>query len=101
MYEQLGTELIVAAGNDGVARCLTASSASQWSQDLRRLSCSQDSLSAAPAVQLRRLSDAAFQSARPDDLVFVVTDYGCGTSTANVLFAIYGSSGAVANLSTS
>jgi uncharacterized repeat protein (TIGR01451 family) len=53
-------------------------------------------LSAAPVVQLWRFSDAAFQAARPDDLVFVITDYKCGTTTANAVWALNGNSGSVA-----
>src|SRR5262245_21219348 len=84
-----GTEEIFIAGGDGFLYAFNASDGSQqWSRDTRRASClAQDSLEAAPAIQQWRLSNSAFQTAHTGDLIFVVTAFGCGTTTSNQVIA--------------
>ena len=86
-----GTEEIFVTNGDGRLYAFNASDgAQQWSADTRRESCLGDlgdTLQAAPAIQERRLSNSAFQSAQAGDLIFVVTYFGCGTTTANQVIA--------------
>jgi len=52
-----------------------------WSESIKRnVACTSDSIIAAPLVQLRRFSSAAFQAEYSTDLVYVGTRYGgaCG-----------------------
>lgn len=65
--------------------------------DARRPGCASDQIVATPAVQLYDDSDAAFQNdmnlnrGHPDDLVFVITSYGCGDHSSNRVYALYAS----------
>jgi uncharacterized repeat protein (TIGR01451 family) len=83
-----GLEMTFVSNGDGHLYAFNASDGSpQWASDTRRSSCLQDSLVAAPAVQERRLSNAAFQLAQPDDLIFVITAFACATTTQNRIIA--------------
>src|SRR5581483_2827502 len=65
--------------------------------DLRRSTCTtEDKIIATPAVQLWKYSNAAFQAASNDDLVYVTTRYGCSTTAANRVIAIRASNGSIA-----
>ncbi len=65
--------------------------------DLRRSTCTTgDQILALPAVQLRSYASPQFQAAMSDDLVMVGTRYGCGTSTANRVYALHAADGSIA-----
>ncbi|MFN0007617.1 MAG: PQQ-binding-like beta-propeller repeat protein [Planctomycetota bacterium] len=60
-----------------------------WSRNLRRASCSSDTLSAAPVAQIWERSNCDFQTAIPSlDLLYVGTDFACGNTTANRVHAL-------------
>jgi outer membrane protein assembly factor BamB len=88
--------ILVVGGSDGFIYGLNQTNgATLWSRSLRRLTCGADSLSAAPVVQLRSLSDSKFQVAVAGDVVIVGTDYGCSITTANKVFAVAANTGNV------
>ncbi len=68
--------------------------------DLRHNGCSGDQIMATPTVQLRAFANTAYQAAPlvgNDDLVMVITRYGCADgNTANRVYGIHGSDGSVA-----
>jgi outer membrane protein assembly factor BamB len=100
-----GEEAVFVAASDGFVYRLDATTGNpRWSADLRRKTamstvlCADDKVIATPTTQLWAYSNAAFRMALggvPTDLVFVVTRYGCGTTTANRVYALKGSDGSV------
>lgn len=89
-----GGEAVFVASADGrVYRIDAVTGAVIWSHDLRRVTCSNDAILATPSVQLRNSSNSAFQSLFAEDLVFVVTRYGCATTSDNEAFALGASDG--------
>ena len=69
-------------------------------RDLRHNGCGGDQIMATPTVQLRAFANTAYQAAPlvgNDDLVMVITRYGCADgSTANRVYGIHGSDGSIA-----
>jgi outer membrane protein assembly factor BamB len=63
-----------------------------WTRNLRRGGCSDDSLSATPSVHLRRFASETFRATYGSDLVYVPTRYGgaiCGgDATQNKVHAL-------------
>lgn len=95
---QGGGESVFITGTNGFLYRLDASTgADQFPPfDTRRPICPLDQLVATPAVQLRSFSNAAFQSAQGDDLVFVITRTSCGDTANNRVLAVNAGSGTVA-----
>jgi outer membrane protein assembly factor BamB len=92
-----GSPILVTNGSDGAVYGLSPSTgATIWSRSLRRPTCAADSIGCPPVAQLFDESGCAFQSALPGtDLVFVGTRYGCGTTTANRVYALDAGTGAI------
>ena len=104
-----GQEVVFVAGSDGFLYKLDAATGAPLGApaDLHRCVspclgaadyvCPSDALRATPTVQLYDFSDQAFQGAvtragHPnDDLVYVVTHYGCGDQGHNRIVAVYAS----------
>ncbi len=63
---------------------------SVWDYNTKRPTCSTDTVTATPTVQLRQYS-TGFTAG--DDLVYVVTRTGCGDVTSNRVIALRGSNG--------
>jgi outer membrane protein assembly factor BamB len=97
-----GTEGIYVVSDDGeLERWQTGYTQAElvWDADLTRSTCNSDSISAAPVVQLRRLSSAAFQAKYTTDLVYGATRFssGCaGGDEDNNIVAFRADTGAVA-----
>jgi outer membrane protein assembly factor BamB len=66
-----------------------------WRVELTRESCGDDSLAGTPAVYLRRLGTDAFRAQHDHDIVYVATKLGCGTETANRVYAINAHDGGI------
>ena len=66
-----------------------------WTADARRSTCTTDELVGSPLVQIRSLSNPAYQGVVPDDLVIVATSDGCGDLTRNRVVAYRGADGAL------
>jgi len=92
-----GADHLVVIGSDGFAYDLNrANGATLWSRNLRRPSCSADTLIATPVEQIWARSNCEFQTAIPSlDLVYVGTAYACGTTTANKVYALSLADGAI------
>jgi outer membrane protein assembly factor BamB len=90
------TNAVFVGGSDGAAySCNPDTLANVWSRSLRRSTCTSDAIAAAPVFLRRDLADANFQAARTQDLVIFGTDYACGTTSANKVYALDASSGNV------
>lgn len=86
-----GTEMAFVGAQDGFLYAFDATTATGtnvpvWSRDVRRtvgatVTCPfEDGIIASPAVQLWNRSNDDFKNAQPDDLIFVITRYGCDNS---------------------
>lgn len=64
--------------------------------NLQRAACASDQIVATPAVQLRAYANDDFKAAQADDLVMVVTRYGCSTTSDNQVIALHASDGTIA-----
>jgi len=66
-----------------------------WSKSVRRIGCTNDSLSATPSVHLRRYATAAFKAAYSTDLIYVPTRYSAclGSNVQNKVFALRATNG--------
>lgn len=60
-----------------------------WQTDLRRTGCPEDSVSAAPVVQLRRYASASFRARHATDLVYVATRYDSDCANGNISNRVY------------
>ena len=94
-------QAVFLGGSDGFVRRLDAATGVDaggfTSFDARRPSCAADQIIATPSVQLRSFSNPAFQGAQSDDLVYVITRYGCADGTTqNRVFALRGGNGTAA-----
>ncbi len=90
-----GTRAIFVGGSDGFLYKLNAANgAVSWSRDLKRATCSADTIIATPWVQLKNFSNAGF--AQTDDVVYAITRYNCSTSSQNRVFAFHASDGSPA-----
>jgi uncharacterized repeat protein (TIGR01451 family) len=90
-------EFVFAASGDGWLYKIKAadglSAAGGYPISTKRGGCVGDSLLIGPAVQLWDQSDAWFQQAYNDDLVFVLTDAGCNQTALNRALAYFASTG--------
>lgn len=60
-----------------------------WQADLRRATCPNDSLSAVPAVHLRRYASASFQARYATDVLYVATRYDADCQSGNLQNRVY------------
>jgi hypothetical protein len=90
-----GSLAIFVGGVDGFLYKLDATTGNVlWSKDLRRSTClTGDQIIATPTVQLKQYS-TGFTPV--DDVVYVITSYGCSTTTQNRVWAINASDGSFA-----
>ena len=89
-----GGRLVAVAGDNGVLYARSPISLNEvWTRSIQRGTCGADSIRASPAMQLRADSDMAFQAAVSGDLVFIGTDYQCGTITANRVYGLNAADG--------
>ncbi|HET9250682.1 MAG TPA: putative Ig domain-containing protein [Candidatus Eisenbacteria bacterium] len=90
-----GGEVLFIATSDGTLHKVNVATGTTSGApvDLRRPGCPADRITATPAVQLYSFSNAGYQAQMQanDDLVFVVTRYGCGTTTENRVYALHAS----------
>lgn len=96
VFDRTGPQssVLVTAGSDGFVYGLaTTTLATLWSRNLRRASCTADTISAPPVVQRWADSDPTYRTARSVDTVIAGTAYGCATTTANKVFGIDASNG--------
>ena len=97
-----GTRAIFVAGVSGFLYALNYTDGTDlWAPlDLRRSTCfTGDQIIATPTVQLRAFANAAYQASPlvgNDDLILVITRYGCSTTTANRVYAIRASDSSIA-----
>ncbi len=84
-----GALVVIASPSNGVLYSLDPLDGSaRWARNLRRPTCSADSLATPVVFQIRSRSDCAFRAAVPSDLLFVGTRHGCSTTTANKIYAL-------------
>lgn len=88
-----GSRYLFASRGDGVLAKYNSGLGADWLNDLTRGIFAGDTITATPAVHLRRLASAAYQARFSTDLVYVGTEYT--SSTANRVYAINADTGSI------